>query len=152
MVLTNFEGPVTWSISSLASYESGFFDGIQSEDRYVCFADPSNYTNAPGWMLRNLLVLVRQRWNLREVQILCYRDVQSKRDHGRSFAMKLVTDQTHMQESQGPTSADIPLPKVTGWERNSGGKLLGRVADLAAYMDPHRYNEPSSPITAFIVC
>ena len=73
----------TWQIASLSSYETGFFDRTDEDDTYVCFADPSNYTEpgpvAPGWMLRNLLVLVRQRWRLSKVQILCYRETQTRR-------------------------------------------------------------------------
>jgi ubiquitin-like modifier-activating enzyme ATG7 len=92
-------------------------------------------------MLRNLLVLVGQRWNLHEVQILCYRDVQSKRDPGRSLSIKLVSEQRHQDQPQVAPSTGQSLPRVTGWERNSKGKLLGRIVDLAAYMDPQRYEE-----------
>ena len=53
-----------WYVNSLASYENGFFDNVEPEDRFVGFADPSNYSTNPGWMLRNLLILIRQRWHL----------------------------------------------------------------------------------------
>jgi len=51
----------TLIIGSLLRYELGFFDGVDPEGRFVCFADPSTYPTHPGWMLSNLLVLVHQR-------------------------------------------------------------------------------------------
>jgi ubiquitin-like modifier-activating enzyme ATG7 len=130
----------TWRIASLSEYENGFFNGASPESRYVCFADPSNYEKAPGWMLRNLLVLVRKRWGLNKVQILRYRDTQSKRDGGRSMVFSL-------QSSSEPTneqSQQSQLPKITGWERNPAGKLSGRTVNLAEYMDPTRFVSPDS--------
>ncbi|KAJ5750926.1 Ubiquitin-like modifier-activating enzyme atg7 [Penicillium manginii] len=129
----------TWRIASLSEYENGFFNGASPESRYVCFADPSNYEKAPGWMLRNLLVLVRKRWGLNKVQILRYRDTQSKRDGGRSMVFSL-------QSSSEPTneqSQQSQLPKITGWERNPAGKLSGRTVNLAEYMDPTRLADQS---------
>lgn len=129
-----------WQIASLSEYENDFFTGVTPEDCYVCFADPSNYENAPGWMLRNLLIVVKQRWGLDQVQILRYRDVQSKRDQGRSIVIRL-------RSTQGPTSdatklqqAPGQLPKITGWERNPASKLAGRIVSLTDYMDPTRYS------------
>lgn len=78
-----------WSIAPLGSYEQGFFDNAAEEDRFVCFADPSTYPTNPGWMLRNLLILVRQRWRLDKVQILCYRDTHLRRDRQNSLIMSL---------------------------------------------------------------
>lgn len=121
----------TWSVASLSSYDTGFFDGMDKEDCFVCFADPSTYSKNPGWMLRNLLVLIRQRFKMDMVQILCYRDVQQRRDDGRSIILNLES---------GPAKAEAStdMPKVTGWERNPAGKLAGRMADLTEYMDPQR--------------
>lgn len=129
----------SWSISSLSAYETGFFKETPEENCFVGFADPSNYSQAPGWMLRNLLMLIRHRWGLKKVQILCYRDIQSKRDQGRSFYFSMALP------SDAPTIAagDIEgkkrdMPKVVGWERNPSGKVAGRLADLTEYMDPQR--------------
>lgn len=118
-----------WVIGSLRSFESGFFDGVDPADQFVSFVDPSTYPDNPGWMLRNLLVLVRQRFKLNKVQILCYRDVQSRRHEARSRILSLETD---------PSAHDFKeMPKVTGWERNIAGKLSPRVTHLAHYMDPN---------------
>ncbi|KAJ5757845.1 uncharacterized protein N7511_006539 [Penicillium nucicola] len=135
---------INWQIASLSEYENGFFNNTADEDRYVCFADPSNYEQAPGWMLRNLLVLVRQRWGLDRVQILRYRDVHSRREQGRSMVIQLESSRT--QEVQPPKASITevsPLPKVTGWERNPAGKLSGRNVNLTDYMDPKRLADQS---------
>ena len=101
-----------WYVNSLASYENGFFDKIEPEDRFVCFADPSNYSANPGWMLRNYLVLIRQRWHLDEVQIMCYRDTHARREHPSSLIMTLKSS---VPVNKDPTpqkiSSDIPTMK-----------------------------------------
>ncbi|KAJ5355782.1 Molybdenum cofactor biosynthesis MoeB [Penicillium concentricum] len=134
-----------WQIASLSEYENGFFKNVAAEDRYFCFSDPSNYEQAPGWMLRNLLVLIKQRWGLERVQLIRYRDVHAKRDQGRSTVIQL--ESCSKEEPQAPKSlqsqVSLPLPKVTGWERNSTGKLAGRVVNLTEYMDPKRLADQS---------
>lgn len=132
--------PSRWRIAELSEYENGFFTGAASEDQYVCFVDPSNYENAPGWMLRNLLVLVKQRWGLDRVQILRYRDVQSKRDQGRSMVIRLESKPVGDGPTAKPQQTSSQMPKITGWERNPAGKLAGRIVNLTEYMDPARYS------------
>ena len=128
-----------WSIGSLTDYEIGFFDDIDTEDRYVCFTDPSTYPKYPGWMLRNLLVLIRRRWKLEKVQILCYRDVQARRDEARSIVLSLMLEDTRsVTSSMQDLAMSSDMPKVTGWERNNAGKVMRRVANLGEYMDPQR--------------
>ena len=53
------------------------------------FTDPSTETENPGWPLRNLLVLVRKRWGLNKVRVLCYKETQATRDMPRSFILPL---------------------------------------------------------------
>lgn len=133
---TETEPPVdpgfSWMIAPLSAYEDGFFNAVPFENCYVCFADPSNYAHAPGWMLRNLLVLVKRRWGLDRIQVLRYRDTQPKHDNGRNIVITLAS------ESQGDEYG--PMPKVTGWERNPAGKLAGRMVNLTEYLDPKRYS------------
>lgn len=123
-----------WVVGSLRDFETGFFDGINVEDQYVAFVDPSTYPDYPGWMLRNLLVLIRRRYKLNRVQILSYRDVQSKRHEARSRIFVLET-------TEGNASND--MPKTTGWERNSLGKLTHKVTNLSQYMDPSQLADQS---------
>lgn len=124
-----------WAVGSLHKFENGFFDGIPLEDQYVAFVDPSTYPDNPGWMLRNLLVLVKRRFKLKKVQILSYRDIQSRRHEARSRVFVL--------ETQGEASDSDPIPKVTGWERNSAGKLSPKITQLAQYMDPTQLADQS---------
>lgn len=93
-------------------------------------------------MLRNLLVLVRQKWKLDKVQILCYREVQSRRDEARSIVLRLQSrDSNQTSDTSTTTEGRLEppqMPKVTGWERNREGKLASKFANLAEYLDPHR--------------
>lgn len=130
----------TWEVDSLASFEAGFFNNTPFDDRFVCFADPSTYSAYPGWMLRNLLVLIRRRWSLDAVQVLCYRDVQARRHEARSVVLNLILDKQKMSNSAHETGiTESPtMPKVTGWERNGAGKITSKIASLGEYMDPQR--------------
>lgn len=130
----------SWSIGSLVEYERGFFEGVPIEDQFICFADPSTYATYPGWMLRNLLVLIRRRWKLDKVQILCYRDVQARRDDAKSMILFLELGESGPSNLSMHGSFDSPseMPKTTGWERNKAGKVVSRIANLGEYMDPQR--------------
>lgn len=150
-----------WKIGSLANYETGFFNNVDPQDQYICFADPSTYEKHPGWMLRNLLVLVRQRWKLDKLQVMCYRDTHIRREHPHSIFFEVESTTPTNQDnpaafpslpegraqgspSLSPTPKSIhptkrgSTPKITGWERNERGKNIQRTVDLAAYMDPTR--------------
>lgn len=129
----------TWDVGSLRKYETGFFDHVDSADQYVGFVDPSTYAEAPGWMLRNYLILIRRRFKLNKVQILCYRDIQAKRHEARSIILNLESDP--LPETEGTETPK--MPKATGWERNSAGKLSPKITDLAQYMDPQRLADQS---------
>ena len=132
----------TWTVGSLIDYERGFFEDILEEDRFVGFADPSTYPTYPSWMLRNLLVLVRRRWKLDRVQILCYRDIQARRDEAKSIILSLGLEASDASTSSAQASSfSDNMPKVTGWERNSAGKVMSRIANLGEHMDPQRYFE-----------
>lgn len=120
-----------WSVASLREFENGFFDDVPENDRFVAFADPSNYEEHPSWPLRNLLVLIRQRFHLTKVNVLCYRDTQARRDEARSIILPLAMDSVPEMETN-------TMPKVTGWERNAIGKLQARQANLGEYMDPKK--------------
>lgn len=139
-----------WCVSSLSAYDSGFFEGEYSDDCFVCFADPSNYTSqngtaAPGWMQRNLLVLVRQRWKRDRIQVLCYRETAGRRDAARSviYDMELSRPKEKKASEADVQENNSDMPKIVGWERNANGKLAGRLADLTEYMDPKKLADSS---------
>ncbi|KAF2124191.1 autophagy-related protein 7 [Dothidotthia symphoricarpi CBS 119687] len=132
-----------WVIGRLGKFEKGFFDGVDKEDRFISFADPSTYADNPGWPLRNLLVLMRQRWHLSEAQILCYRDTHTRRDQPNSLILQIQSDPG--PPASTATSGELSarprtpkLPKVTGWERTESGKLTSRNVDLSEYMDERK--------------
>ncbi|KAF1963776.1 autophagy-related protein 7 [Byssothecium circinans] len=131
-----------WKIGRLDAYEKGFFDGVDKSDRFVAFADPSTYDENPGWPLRNLLILIRHRWRLDDVQILCYRDTHVRRDNANSLILQLQSEpapEAPSSPAEGSTQSKIPkLPKVTGWERSEAGKLTARSVDLSEYMDERK--------------
>ena len=126
---------ITWAVASLASFETNFFNDTQPEDRFVCFVDPSTYATGPSWPLRNLLVLVAQRFKLDRVQILCYRDTHVRREHPSSIILNLQRDDSPSGISSGSPSQSS-FPKVTGWERNEQNRAVPRTVDLAAFLDP----------------
>ncbi|KAK1986188.1 E1-like protein-activating enzyme Gsa7p/Apg7p [Colletotrichum cereale] len=125
-----------WEVANLGDFENGFFDDVAEEDRYVAFVDPSTYPENPSWPLRNLLWLIRQRFRLTKVQILCYRDIRSSRHAARSIILPLEMDPVE-------PLAVTEMPKVTGWERDGEGKLRARIANLGEYMDPARLADQS---------
>ncbi|THX41474.1 E1-like protein-activating [Aureobasidium pullulans] len=148
-----------WKIAALANYETGFFNDVDADDQYICFADPSTFESNPGWMLRNLLVLVRQRWRLDKLQIMCYRDTHVRREDPHSIIFKVEsvkpTEGDHSAKfpslsegrdspSSSPTPRSIPpsergsMPKITGWERDTRSRNSSRIVDMGAYMDPTR--------------
>lgn len=132
----------TWAIGRLEAYEKGFFNGVDNQDRLICFADPSTYDENPGWPLRNLLILIRHRWRLNDAQILCYRDTHLRRDQPNSLILQLKSDGVDlgpMDLESSHSSLQAPkLPKVTGWERTEAGKLSSRNVDLSEYMDERK--------------
>ncbi|TDZ54798.1 Ubiquitin-like modifier-activating enzyme ATG7 [Colletotrichum trifolii] len=125
-----------WEVANLGDFETGFFDDVAEQDRYVAFVDSSTYPESPSWPLRNLLVLIRQRFRLTKVQILCYRDVRSSRHAARSIILPLEMDAVE-------TLAATKMPKITGWERDCDSKLRARIANLGEYMDPKRLADQS---------
>ncbi|KAF2731459.1 E1-like protein-activating enzyme Gsa7p/Apg7p [Polyplosphaeria fusca] len=129
-----------WQIARLEQYEKGFFEGADKDDCFICFVDPSTYAENPGWMLRNLLVLIRHRWRLSDVQVMCYRDTHIRRDQANSLILQLQSEPVAESQSDPPEDASArprtpKMPKVTGWERNDSGKLTSRNVDLSEYMD-----------------
>lgn len=142
----------SWVVGSLARYEGGFFEGVDVADQFVCFADPSTYEEYPGWMLRNLLVLVRERWGLNRVQVLCYRDIQSRREDGRSLLLNLALgNSTEGSKADHGNTPDQAMPRVSGWERSDKGRISSKIANLGEYMDPRRYDRSTFIISNFML-
>ncbi len=131
--IEEYTHPFLWKIGQLSEFEDGFFKAVDPKDQYICFADPSTYEEIPGWMLRNLLVLIKARYKLNKAQILCYREVHDKRHEARSIILNVETE---AHASVASSATNRPMPKVTGWERNFEGKLKPKTTDMSQYMDP----------------
>lgn len=104
---------------------------MENADKFIAFVDPSAYPENPGWCLRNLLVLVRQRFHLQSAQILCYRDTHARRHEQRSILINVEMDR--IADDQLTTKQ---MSRVTGWERSLSGKLSARMVSVAEQFDP----------------
>ncbi|KAJ3141974.1 Autophagy protein 7 [Physocladia obscura] len=112
-----------------------FWKDIPAEEWTIAFIDPSNLSNNPGWPLRNFLIMLKQRFMLGSINIICLRDQPSGKN--RSF----ITSLSLFVVVNMPGSLADECPKSVGWEKNSSGKLGARLVDLAPMMDPLRLAE-----------
>lgn len=99
-----------WKVGGLGDYERGFFEaknGEEIEEKLVGFTDPSTESENPGWPLRNLLVLIRKRWGLEKVRVICYKDIHAMRDVPRSFILPLQAkaEMVNIPDGSSPISA-----------------------------------------------
>ena len=128
----------SWEVGRLGDFEGGFFKDVAEEDQYIAFVDPSIFPENPGWPLRNLLVLLRQRFHIKKAQILCFRDTHARRHEARSIILPLTMD--HVDDDKMETAE---MPRVTGWERSPSGRLSARATNLAEFLDPKRLADTS---------
>uniref|UniRef100_A0ABM5FK84 Ubiquitin-like modifier-activating enzyme ATG7 n=1 Tax=Pogona vitticeps TaxID=103695 RepID=A0ABM5FK84_9SAUR len=132
-------------VSLLKNWKDFFPD--QREKVILGVYDPSNFTQYPGWPLRNLLVLAAHRWGsrLHSVEVLCFRDrtMQGARDisHSIVFEIKLP-----------PMAQNSGCPKAVGWEKNQKGSMGPRMVNLSECMDPKRLAESSVDLNLKLMC
>ncbi|XP_074862311.1 ubiquitin-like modifier-activating enzyme ATG7 [Carettochelys insculpta] len=131
-------------VSQLKNW-NGFFQ--DQEKVAVGVYDPSNFTQYPGWPLRNLLVLAAYRWGnyIHSVEVLCFRDrtMQGVRDITHSIIFEINLPQM-------PQSTDCP--KAVGWEKNQKGGMGPRMVNLSECMDPKRLAESSVDLNLKLMC
>ncbi|WPH05060.1 Hypothetical protein R9X50_00795900 [Acrodontium crateriforme] len=133
-----------WNVASLANYEQGFFDNADADDRFICFADPSTYAGNPGWMLRNLLVLIRQRWHLDDVQVLCYRDTHARREHPTSLVLQLQSAEPVWEhERKAKIVEDMPVMSSSSALRPGDVDAFGELIE-SKEPEPNQQPEPST--------
>ncbi|KAM7429954.1 Autophagy protein 7 [Porites harrisoni] len=117
------------SMAHIKEWKEFFQEG--DSEIMVGFADPCTMPQHPGWPLRNFLALLVHQWGslVTSVKILCWRDqVRSgKRDTSHSLVLNV--------NLPSYTKAEI---KCIGWEKNKSQKLVPRMVDLSATMDPER--------------
>lgn len=108
-----------------------FYSGCDSEF-IVGFADPCTMPQNPGWPLRNFIALLACRRGpaVANMKILCWRDQVriGKRDTSHSVVLNVKL----------PSFSKTEIPKCVGWEKNKQQKLVPRMVDLSATMDPER--------------
>jgi ubiquitin-like modifier-activating enzyme ATG7 len=100
---------------------------LEEEERartYLAFLDPSNDPAAPGWPLRNALLLAAARWRARSLRVLCLRARRGRLDANASLALRVALPDV-------PPGG--PPPRVAG-----GWAPAPVAADLGAAMDPLR--------------
>ncbi|WJZ96520.1 hypothetical protein VitviT2T_015198 [Vitis vinifera] len=95
------------------------------------FYDPCHLPKNPGWPLRNFLVLIYSRWNIKKVQFLCYRENRGFADLGLSLVGEAQISAPQEWRDE------LHVPNVVGWELNRGKKVY-RCISLAKSMDPTR--------------
>ena len=96
----------------------------------VGFADPSSLLSNPGWPLRNFLLLLKVKFLVSKISVICYREVNGKHDISASIIMQI-----ELPGNAIALDSTCPLKSV-GWEKNPSGKLGPRLADLAPLMNP----------------
>ncbi|KAI8911106.1 hypothetical protein EDD86DRAFT_246442 [Gorgonomyces haynaldii] len=103
------------AFAPLSDWESFYDDSCM-----IGFLDPSLNEKAPGWPLRNYLLMIQRQFKLTKVSVLCLRQ------KGTSLILN-VTMPLFSSE----------FPKHVGWEKGILGKPAPRVIDLAPLMDPN---------------
>ncbi|KAJ3013358.1 Autophagy protein 7 [Thoreauomyces humboldtii] len=102
-------------------------DMNKGSEPVVGFLDPSAEPSNPGWPLRNFLVLLKERFKVTKVRVICYRDTPT---NTTAPSTSIVCD------VQLTGASSVSCPKAVGWEKNPAGKLTPRSADLGPLMDP----------------
>ncbi|KAJ1950856.1 Autophagy protein 7 [Linderina pennispora] len=119
-----------WQVGRLGDWQGFFGDGVM-----LGFVDPSSHATRPGWPLRNLLAWLRHAHpEQTRIQVLCFRDalMQASAVPPESIVLDINVTGAGDLKAQG---------QVSGWERNEAGRLLPRMANLSASMDPSRLAE-----------
>lgn len=118
-------------VGKLSEWES--FNSDDKNKTIVGFADPCVLPNNPGWLLRNLLVLLKKKRKVSKVTVLCYREIAGENaDLSQCKLMDI--------EIPGDDLSD-DLPQSVGWEKNVKGQYGPRLANLGPTMDPNKLIE-----------
>ncbi|OMJ16666.1 Ubiquitin-like modifier-activating enzyme ATG7 [Smittium culicis] len=129
----NMSAPI-WRLAPLSEYKT---IKQESSEAIVCFLDPCGQSNVCGWPLRNLLVWFRKHYPSPNSKFICFKDPSSSQMEISNTDTKNLE---HIYQSiiyEIPTDQDLLQDfKSIGWERNSTGKLLPKLANLQESMDP----------------
>jgi ubiquitin-like modifier-activating enzyme ATG7 len=98
------------------------FGAHKTSDLFIAFVDASSNSKAPSWNLRNALVMSSMVYNVKQVRVICIRNLTDMRS---SMIFHVRTD-----------GEIVDTPDFSGWEPASTGRLTSRVIDLSALLDP----------------
>ncbi|KDN39393.1 E1-like protein-activating [Tilletiaria anomala UBC 951] len=144
--------PSSAQLGTVMDYAT-FFAHVPDDQRIVAFIDPSSHPTQPGWPLRNLLLLLRARFQIQRIRVLRWLDESGAftDDAGRVKSLvgtvvlpeetenrvqEITAVKSKLTTGSGPSA--LPIPQATGWERNARGALAPKVSDLGPLMDPTR--------------
>lgn len=122
---------------SLASYANATHN--DNSEYLFCFFDTCSLEKHPGWMLRNYLFLINQKFGRNLVKVVCIRS-HSKASQLPSLVMDIAL---HIDVESSPESSVERNFEAVGLEPHMSGKLCPRMLDLSAQMDPLRLAESS---------
>lgn len=127
------DGPdAQWNTRPLAELRSIAERGHDSANVIVGFVDPSSSPEAPGYPLRNLLVVVARHWPGQR-RILAFRDPHLAA-RGASTATRSVVFSVDCSEAAASAALADPAPKevlIAGWSKIQN-------FDLTAFLDKKR--------------
>ena len=101
---------------------------MNADEYFVGCQDLSANENHPGWIVRNLLVMLSVRYELRVTNLLCYRAHSNKNLLFRNISIPVASDLS------SSSFVDLPV-RVVGWERNVKGRFGPRKVELKSQMD-----------------
>eukprot|EP00940_MAST-03C_sp_MAST-3C-sp2_P000715 g715.t1 len=96
--------------------------------------DPSANTSHPGWIVRNLLLLLSSRWKMSCATILCFRDLPAL-PHSSSASRSIVLRVNIPNPIDDAKTLATSL-RYVGWERNAKGRFGPRKIELRSQMAP----------------
>lgn len=127
----------------------------EKEGTLFGFVDPSGMGKhgfAPGWPLRNFLVLLSALWGLSRVTVVSYRGTIRRLDIAGAFPQDADAGEDDAASvvltlQLGAEAAVGPAPRCeVGWEPNARGKMGARQMDLSKLMDEHKLAESSADL------
>lgn len=108
---------------SFLTLDNLLIDDKRNNSVRVGIIDSSTYKETPSWYLRNFLTMLLY-YGYDKVEVLIYRFNKS------SFTLHLSSSDRNLIRS------DDYIPRVTGWEKTSFGKLQPKFADLSSLISP----------------
>ena len=106
-------------------------DKMKAEEYFVGCQDLSANETHPGWIVRNLLVMLSVRYKLGVTNLLCFRAHSNKSLLFRGISIPPASD---LSSSSSSSSSGVPV-RVVGWERNVKGRFGPRKVELKSQMD-----------------